>query len=254
MTDDFLLNYRPSGIGGLPKYAQLREALVAAIDDGYWEPGAQLPNETTLAELAKLSLGTVQKAMRDLVDSGRVIRRQGHGTFVAARRSPMDAPLHFRFESDSGEPLSIFPKVVWRAITEEDGPWCEPLNLGGEAVVRIDRVTAVGEEFLAYTRFYAAAARYPALVKTPERALDSINFKTLLRREHNVRIRRLSQKLHLATFPEEVYEAIGVESGTLGLILEVVGRTDGNRPVYYLEGYIPPNARPLILPETTELE
>ena len=40
MEDNFYFKYQSVKIDGLQKYAQLREALRAAIEDGYWLPGS----------------------------------------------------------------------------------------------------------------------------------------------------------------------------------------------------------------------
>jgi DNA-binding GntR family transcriptional regulator len=62
MEDNFYSKYQPVKIDRLPKYAQLREALRAAIEDGYWLPASQLPPEMELIRATPFSLATVQKA------------------------------------------------------------------------------------------------------------------------------------------------------------------------------------------------
>lgn len=84
----FLQTIRQDPFPGLPKYLHLREALLTAIEGGHWKPGAKLPTETELSGLTPYSLGTVQRAMRSLVDDGVVVRRKGIGSFVA--KKPQD--------------------------------------------------------------------------------------------------------------------------------------------------------------------
>ena len=108
LSSNFLASFTPPGVAGLPKYAQLREMLTAAITAGHWKPGDKMPTETELARQTPFSLGTVQKALRALVDEGLVRRAQGSGTFVTEPRQPIDAPLHLRFlgrEGGNGGPL-----------------------------------------------------------------------------------------------------------------------------------------------------
>ena len=90
---DFFSRYGKPEMEGVPKYVQLREALSTALRRGEWKAGDRLPTETELVELTALSLGTVQRALRDLVDDGLVVRNQGSGTFVAESRAPIDTPL-----------------------------------------------------------------------------------------------------------------------------------------------------------------
>jgi GntR family transcriptional regulator len=78
----------------LPLHARLREVLAERIRSGEWSPDQPLPAESVLVEHYGVSLGTMRRVFRDLVDEGLLERRQGTGTFV--RRASLDASL-FRF-------------------------------------------------------------------------------------------------------------------------------------------------------------
>src|SRR5579872_5033323 len=84
--DNFYRRFRLPAEPGVPKYAQLRRAIIAAIEEGYWQPGAKLPTELELARLTPFSLGTVQRGLRALAEEGIIERRQGHGSFIAEPR------------------------------------------------------------------------------------------------------------------------------------------------------------------------
>src|SRR5512133_1373723 len=99
--------YARPGTPGVAKYAQLRETLSAAIRGGQWKPGSQLPAERELARLTRFSLGTVQRALRELADEGLLVRSQGSGTYVAEGRGGIDEPLHLRFLGRDGEPAFL---------------------------------------------------------------------------------------------------------------------------------------------------
>ncbi|MFG2953631.1 GntR family transcriptional regulator [Streptomyces sp. NPDC048291] len=88
-------------------HARLREVLVERIRTGEWSPDQPLPAESALVEYYGVSLGTMRRVFRDLVDEGLLERHQGTGTFV--RRASLDASLFrfFRFGSTgSGFPES----------------------------------------------------------------------------------------------------------------------------------------------------
>lgn len=67
----------------LPLYAQVRERIVVAIEQGEWDAGEALPSEIELAERFGVSQGTVRKGLDALVEEGVLFRRQGLGTFIA---------------------------------------------------------------------------------------------------------------------------------------------------------------------------
>jgi DNA-binding GntR family transcriptional regulator len=242
--------WRPA-VPGLPKYAQLREALLAAIEHGHWKPGTKLPTEQDLTRQTALSLGTVQRALRALAEEGVVVRQQGSGTYVAESRKPMDRPWHCRFIADDGVSLlPVYPKVVGRRRIRERGPWSSYLGQRGDNVIRIDRVMAIGDEFAVYSRFYLNAGRYPGLMEKPLAELDGANLKAILASEFGLPVTHVEQTVSMITLPQTVCRAVGVADGTPGMLLEIAASTGRNRHVYFQEIYIPPNRRRLVVSDT----
>jgi len=236
---------------GMSKYAQLRETLSAAIRGGHWKPGSQLPPERELARLTSFSLGTVQRALRDLADEGVVVRTQGSGTYVAEGRGSIEAPLHLRFLGSEGETsfLPLFPKVLSRKRIEERGPWSEWLQQSGADVVRIARRISVNGEFDLFNRFYFNASTFPGIATAPLSTLDGANLKQMLGNEINMPVTDVRQRISFIKFPDEAASAAGVKPGTRGMLLESAARA-GREPLYFLESFIPPNDRRLDVSST----
>jgi GntR family transcriptional regulator len=244
---DFVSKFAAPTLAGLPKYAQLREMLIAAITSGYWKPGDRMPTEAQLARSTPYSLGTVQKALRALVDEGLVTRSQGSGTFVTEPRQPIDAPLHLRFLGGKGEPqfLPLFPKVLSRRRISERGPWSDWLQQKNGDIICIDRKLSVNGEFTLFNRFYFNAGSFPEIAKKPLSALDGANLKQLLGSSFNTPITNVQQRISLVRFTPEICKAIGVKAGTSGMLLESAGSAGRGMPIYFLESFIPPNRRKL---------
>jgi GntR family transcriptional regulator len=68
-----------------PLYLQLQRSLREAIQHKVLTPDDALPAEREMAEDFSVSRITVRKALEGLVSEGLLTRRQGAGTFVAAR-------------------------------------------------------------------------------------------------------------------------------------------------------------------------
>ncbi|MCY1280395.1 GntR family transcriptional regulator [Pseudomonas jinjuensis] len=249
---DFYDRYRPHGVMGLPKYVQLREALLAAINDGYWGPGMQLPNESTLASITPFSLGTVQKALRDLVASKTIVRRHGHGTFVAERAVPMLSPMHLRFEDDEGNIFPIYAAVVGQESGLDGQLWADKLGAGVRSVVKVDRVFTVGEGFRCFSHFFIDGDRFPAFAEPEMLDFAGANFKALLYDRYNVRIHELIQKLRVEQFPDEVCRQLELDEGTVGVVLEFHAMSHSAQPIYFQEAFIPPNSYRLRLEANLE--
>lgn len=70
-----------------PSYARIKEYLLSEIESGAYVAGDRIPAENALATQFGVSRMTANKAIRDLVQKGLLIRRVGSGTFVNQRKS-----------------------------------------------------------------------------------------------------------------------------------------------------------------------
>jgi len=248
-ADDFLRRYGKRALQELPKYVQLREALRGALDAGYWEPGARLPSDNDLTRLTGYSLGTVQRALRELADGGIVVRSQGSGTYASERLGAIDAPLHLRFRGSApGEPafLPLYPKVLTRTSAPGSGAWSAWLRPEEDGdIMRIDRQLGVNGEFIVFNRFYFDAREFPDIAARPLATLDGVNLKQLLGQAVAMPISDVEQHVSFVKFEAAGCKAMGVKPGTRGLLLESAAAAGRSNPVYFLESFIPPNDRRL---------
>lgn len=254
MANNFFEKYQISSIKGLPKYAQLREALLAAIQDRHWKPGSKLPPEGQLVRETPFSLGTVQKALNSLVDEGMIVRRQGLGSFVSPEQRQMDLPWHLRFVGDREEKyLPVYPRVVLRRKEVRPGPWAYLLGNNKDLFIQIDRVMNIGNKFLAYSKFFANGKKFGRFLKKSIEELEKTNFKTILRRDYNVIIARMTYNLRITPLPPEICRAIKVPEDTIGLVMEILAISERKNPVYYQELFIPPNNRKLHISDLSNI-
>ncbi|MDG0814594.1 GntR family transcriptional regulator [Cohnella rhizosphaerae] len=66
-----------------PLYSQIRDYILANIQQLHWQANDQLPTEQELAEKFNVSRFTVKKAMAELVQEGLIYRIQGKGSFIS---------------------------------------------------------------------------------------------------------------------------------------------------------------------------
>jgi GntR family transcriptional regulator len=67
-----------------PLYREVKRQMMEALAGGEWKPGDAIPPERRLAERYGISIGTVRRAIDELVAENMLIRQQGRGTFVAS--------------------------------------------------------------------------------------------------------------------------------------------------------------------------
>ncbi len=68
----------------LALYEQIKAFVIRKIQDGSWPAGHRLPSEQELVNHFGISRMTINRALRELVEQGRIVRAQGVGSFVAA--------------------------------------------------------------------------------------------------------------------------------------------------------------------------
>lgn len=93
-----------------PLYEQVARRLRAAIDQGKYQPGDQLPAETELSDCHEVSRETVRKALQQLTQEGLLTSGRGRGRFV---RSYAPLRSHLSHAAD-----------VWANEVQEQG--CQP--------------------------------------------------------------------------------------------------------------------------------
>jgi len=70
------------------------------IESGGWLPGEMIPAESQIADNYGVSLGTVRRAIQDLVTDGLLYRMQGKGTLVAGTNLKRETLRYYRFKKD----------------------------------------------------------------------------------------------------------------------------------------------------------
>ncbi len=144
-----------------PLYKEVREKLLASITRGAWPTGTALPSEAALALEYGVSVGTLRKAVDELVIEKVLLRQQGRGTFVAAH--DVERTLYDFFRIRHADGVSRFPEVETISLRRQavDAETAAQLQLpAGAKVVRIiNRLGIAGvpvvldEVFLPATRF-----------------------------------------------------------------------------------------------------
>jgi DNA-binding GntR family transcriptional regulator len=229
--------------GPMPRYRQLRDAFVAAIEAGHWRVGEQLPTEASLCKAVPFSLGTVQRALRELVDEGVVVRVQGSGTFVAPTYGKVHEVAFCRFLGDDGRTLlPVYTRVLSRARANGEGAFTSWLAARDAKPTVLTRMLDVNGEFEVFNRFYFDAARFPLLASRPIRELSGANLKELLRDELRGAPIGIEERLAITALPAEACTRLRLAPGCIGGILDGLGRTR-DEVIYFQQMFIPPSDR-----------
>ncbi len=85
-----------------PRYRAVKRRIVDALQNGRWGRGEAIPSEPLLARRFGVSIGTVRRAVDDLVAERILVRQQGRGTFVVAHTRDYMLDVFFRIVDRDG--------------------------------------------------------------------------------------------------------------------------------------------------------
>ena len=67
-------------------YQQVKDFVARKIADGSWKPGDRVPSEQELVAEFGMARMTVNRALRELAEQGKIVRVAGVGAFVAEEK------------------------------------------------------------------------------------------------------------------------------------------------------------------------
>ncbi len=149
----------------LPRYQRLRDDIACRINRREWLPGEPIPSEAELAAQHGVAIGTVRKAIDQLVADGALERQQGRGTFVRRARFNSSLFRFFRFQSESGERRIPQSRILRRKVVAAPSAVASALRLTqGEPVISLSRLRLMDGEPLLAEEIWLQKSRFEAVL------------------------------------------------------------------------------------------
>ena len=137
MNDTMTAESRGAG----PLYKEMKRRLTDALTQGEWKPGEAIPAERRLSERFRISVGTVRRAIDELVAENILIRQQGRGTFVARHTREREVFYFFHLVPERGPKAYPDVRLQSFARAKADRATAEALAIDpGDAVFRFRNV------------------------------------------------------------------------------------------------------------------
>ncbi|WP_050629210.1 GntR family transcriptional regulator [Bradyrhizobium viridifuturi] len=160
----------------LPRYQRLRDDLAARINRNEWRPGDLIPSEAELGAHYGVAIGTVRKAIDQLVSDGVLERQQGRGTFVRRARFNSSLFRFFRFQSESGERRVPQSRILRRKAMPAPTAVASALRISvGEPVISLSRLRLIDDVPLLAEEIWLERSRFEAIL-----SLETAEFGDLL--------------------------------------------------------------------------
>jgi GntR family transcriptional regulator len=208
----------------LPKYYTVKLHLLEYIDT--LELGAAVPTERDLAAELGTSRTTVRQALVELVSEGRLVRRQGSGTYVADPKITWPLQLTSFTEQASAHGQVASSKLLDVQRTRANEDLARRLGLKvGDGVHQIERLRLADGRPTAVETAVLPAARFPYLGR---RMRSEGSLEALLAKVYGVRLR--GGEATIDTMPAGPREAglLNVDTGSPMLVVSRLSiDTDG---------------------------
>lgn len=229
----------PSGPG--PLYRQARRELQRLVESGRYAPGDALPSESVAAAALGVSIGTLRKAVDELVHEHVLVRRQGKGTFVALHNDD-----RFLFQFFHVEPRDDFagegglreradPQVECVAFARGRADEAEAAALRirpGDGVVRVDNRLSLSGRPVVHDRIVVAAHTFKGLSEKRFTQRPGTIYN-LYQTDHGITVLRARERARATAAGRETARILGVPIGRPVLEVHRVALTFGDKPVEY---------------------
>lgn len=214
-----------------PLYKQLQRKLRHAIENNQLQPEDLLPAERDMANEFKVSRITVRKALEGLVKDGLLIRRQGAGTFVAARVEKNFSQLT-SFSEDMISRGSN-PSSTWLEKTDSEVTREEVMNYGlspGTKVYRLNRLRYADETPMSLEYAIVPTFCLPSVDAVKASLYDALG-------ESGYRPVRALQRLRAVLLTEEQANLLEANVNDAGLLVERRGFLGDGRIIEIAHSY-----------------
>lgn len=204
----------PQQYADLPLFAVVRDKIVQKLASGEWAPGTRIPTEPELAHLFTVSIGTVRRAVENLVLEKLLIRRARIGTLVALHQENNQFSTFFNFQSKSGNGLVVTSQLrsFKRGVTSK-----EIVNLfqpsKNTAMIMIDNLRLVNHQPAMFDRIWLLEEIFDQLDrKVFEQRSGSIY--SLYQSRFKTTVLRIEESIEAMIAPEFVKDALDLTCGS----------------------------------------
>jgi GntR family transcriptional regulator len=221
-----------------PLYKEVKIRITRSLASGEWNPGEAIPSESRLAGLFKVSVGTIRKAIDELVAERILLRQQGRGTFVATHTE--DRTLFYFFHIVGKDGSRELPRTEMLSFRKEKaGPEVEPqLKVARSArIFRARNLLKLAGKPIVLDEISVPVALFPDLDENIFGRREGTIYG-LYQARYGINVIRISEKLSAAHAPAETASMLGMLPNTPALMIRRVAYTYNDTPVEYRVSWV----------------
>jgi GntR family transcriptional regulator len=214
-----------------PLYKAVKQRITHGLIEGEWRPGEAIPSEAKLAERLQVSVGTVRKAIDELVAEKILLRQQGRGTFVA--RHTLDRTLFYFFHLVGKDGRKETPQTEMLQFERSRADSREAVQLGiarGERIFRIRNLIRLSGDAVVIDDIAVPVQRFPDLDEKVFGEREGTIYG-LYQARYGISVIRIAERLSATLADRTVGRLLGVPAGTPLLSITRIAYTYHDQPV-----------------------
>jgi GntR family transcriptional regulator len=197
----------------LPRYRQVKQQLAELLREGKWRHGQAIPSEPLLAQRFGVSIGTVRKAVDELVAENILEREHGRGTCVRSHTRDYMLNVFFQLVDAGGRKelpqIELLSFARWRA----DAGTVDRLRLTpGSPVLRLRNLLTLDGRPTVYDDVRLPAARFSGLTAR-ELSERDMTLYGLLQQRFGITVVRIVEHLEAVAATRDIARLLGVPAG-----------------------------------------
>jgi len=214
-------------------YQKVKKQLISDIKSGVVPPGGALPSETELAQRFKVSIGTIRRAVDDLVVNHILVRQQGRGTFVGKHDRDQFLYRFFKIEGRDGE--REFPHVRMLSFAKARASVKEARMLGilpGAPVFCIDNLLSLQARPAIHDHIVIDAQLFAGLTAKQFSARSGTIYE-LYQSDFGITVVDTHERVRAETVDAASSQALGLPAGIPVLRIKRVALTFDQKPAEF---------------------
>ena len=221
-----------------PIYRQIADHIRSEIETGRYGPGTCIPSEVELTSSYGVGRITLRQAINLLVKEGRLVTKQGKGTFVTAERIDQElVALSSITEVLLAKGVEPSVRVLYSSVVSAQPPVQLELGLGRNAnVLEMKRLYLVHGEPLCLIHYYLPMqyAKIAEPLKDESRPMET-SYSVF--EKAGIGVGEARNIIRAVSADQEVGRYLGIPVSTPVLCLRRTTKSTGGSPLEYLVFY-----------------
>jgi GntR family transcriptional regulator len=229
----------------IPMYYKLQQEIKELVENGEWVPGDVIPSSRKISETYNVSMGTVQKAILNLVNENYLYCIQGKGTYVATTNIKKESIRYSRLRQDfEGSDPSFKIKLIDFETIKGIERVNHLLKISKDSrLYKIRRIFSQKGNPTIYNISYLPCEKFEDFEKKIVFRLKRMTLWESIEQTYGLPTIKNKELFGLCSADQEVSEELGIQKGDPVLSIEMLSYTYKDQPYEYRISYSQPDAK-----------